>query len=69
MFDSDPSNYFGAAPGIHLEKSTNGDDADEAPGPFIPVGEPVDVDVHASTNTGNTALTDDRRSPTIAASP
>jgi len=53
---SDPSNYFGAAPGIHLEKSTNGDDADAAPGPAIRVGEPVSW-TYTVYNTGNAALT------------
>ncbi len=62
--DSDPSNHFGVAPGIHLEKSTNGDDADAAPGPAIRPGEPVTW-TYIVYNTGNAplraiAVTDDR---------
>ncbi len=54
--DTDPSHYFGTAPGIDIEKSTNGVDADEAPGPFIPVGDPVTW-TYVVTNTGNAPLT------------
>ena len=54
---TDPSHYFGADSGIRIEKSTNGVDADEAPGPFIAVGEPVAWTYDVS-NTGNTVLTD-----------
>ena len=62
--DSDPANYFGAAPGILLKKFTNGIDADDPPGPYIPVGEPVEW-TYVVTNTGNDeltgiAVTDDR---------
>ena len=53
--DSDPSHYFGAQPSIDIEKSTNGADADNAPGPLIPVGDPVRW-TYEITNTGNVAL-------------
>ncbi|MFY1113169.1 MAG: SdrD B-like domain-containing protein, partial [Methanosarcinaceae archaeon] len=54
--DTDPSHYFGAAPAIEIEKSTNGEDADEPTGPYIPVGEPVTWE-YVVTNTGNVQLT------------
>jgi LPXTG-motif cell wall-anchored protein len=62
--DTDPSHYFGAAPGVAIKKFTNGDDADEAPGPFIPVGAAVEW-TYVVTNTGNqplvqVAVTDDQ---------
>ncbi|MBZ2199649.1 DUF7507 domain-containing protein [Occultella gossypii] len=55
--DSDPSNHFGDEPGIYLQKLTNGVDANEAPGPYIPVGEEVTW-TYVVHNTGNSALTD-----------
>jgi uncharacterized repeat protein (TIGR01451 family) len=54
--DSDPSHYVGVAPGIDIEKATNGADADFAPGPFVPVGDPVTW-TYRVTNTGNSPLT------------
>jgi Domain of unknown function DUF11 len=56
VFDADPSHYYGAVPGINVEKSTNGVDADEPPGPFVPVGQPVEW-TYLVRNTGNDALT------------
>ena len=55
--DVDPSHYFVAQPGISVEKSTNGDDADLAPGPFVGVGSTVDWQ-YVMTNTGSVLLTD-----------
>lgn len=55
--DSDPSHYLGVNPMIDIEKSTNGHDADEAPGPEIEVGSPVTWE-YIVTNTGDVALTD-----------
>lgn len=53
-----------AGPGIDIEKFTNGEDADNAPGPSIQVGQPVTW-TYRVTNTGtinlsNIAVTDDR---------
>jgi hypothetical protein len=54
--DSDPSHYFGAIPAIGLQKRTNGQDADAAPGVYIPVGDLV-LWEYTITNTGNITLT------------
>ena len=53
--DDDDSHYFGVAPAIDIEKSTNGVDADEVTGPQVPVGDPVTW-TYVVVNTGNTAL-------------
>ncbi|MGD2206651.1 MAG: hypothetical protein PVH17_07720, partial [Anaerolineae bacterium] len=56
--DMDPSHYFGAKPAnpaIDIEKSTNGYDADMAPGPEILVGEAVTWK-YVVKNTGDVAL-------------
>ena len=67
--DEDPANYFGEQGGIDLEKLTNDEDADEAPGPFIPVGEAVNW-TYRVTNTGNVILSNiqvvDTRGVTVA---
>ncbi|MEO1576919.1 MAG: SdrD B-like domain-containing protein, partial [Pseudomonadota bacterium] len=55
--DKDLSHYFGSAPGISLEKSTNGEDADTPTGPEIPVGGSVTW-TYFVVNTGNVTLTD-----------
>ncbi|RNI11999.1 DUF7507 domain-containing protein, partial [Methanohalophilus portucalensis] len=55
--DSDPSCYFGADPSVDIEKSTNGKDADEAPGPYIRLNYEVVWEFNV-TNTGNVNLTD-----------
>ncbi len=54
--DQDPSHYFGSQAAIDIEKATNGQDADEAPGPEISVGEDVHW-TYVVTNTGNVTLT------------
>jgi large repetitive protein len=53
----DTSYYFGAQPALALEKRTNGQDADEPPGPYIVAGETV-VWTFVVTNTGNITLSD-----------
>jgi len=54
--DTDPSHYFGANPVIHIEKATNGDDADLPTGPEISVGGAVTW-TYVVTNPGNVPLT------------
>ncbi len=53
---TDESHYFGAQPSITVKKSTNGEDADAAPGPYILVGNPITW-TYVVTNTGNVDLT------------
>jgi hypothetical protein len=53
--DEDPSHHFGGNPAIDIEKSTNGEDADEPTGPVVPVGSPVEF-AYQVTNTGNVDL-------------
>lgn len=58
VMDTDPSHYFGQAePSVDLEKSTNGVDADTAPGPVLPVGSTVTWTFEV-TNIGTETLTD-----------
>ena len=56
--DSDPSHHFGVPPftpqqGIDIEKATNGQDADTAEGPRLPIGSTAKF-TYVVTNTGNT---------------
>jgi hypothetical protein len=53
--DTDPSNHFGATAGINIVKSTNGDDANTAPGPSLAVGSTATF-TYVVTNTGNVPL-------------
>jgi hypothetical protein len=60
--DNDPANYTGTPkfipnPLIDIEKWVNDDDADEAPGVLLIVGDPV-VFEYIINNVGNVALTD-----------
>jgi hypothetical protein len=54
--DSDSSHYVGTDQGVSLEKSTNGQDADDPPGPSVLVGDPVTWSYRVE-NTGNVDLT------------
>jgi uncharacterized repeat protein (TIGR01451 family) len=55
--DSDPSHYFGETMSITIEKSTNGQDADAAPGPSVLPGDEV-IWTYVVTNNTNVVLTD-----------
>ena len=52
--DTDPSNHFGATAGINVVKSTNGQDANTAPGPTLAVGSTATF-TYVVTNTGQRA--------------
>ncbi|EHP85170.1 conserved repeat domain protein, partial [Geobacter metallireducens RCH3] len=54
--DCDDSTVVVTTPKISIKKYTNGDDADLAPGPYIPVGGEVKWE-YVVTNTGNVDLT------------
>ena len=54
--DTDPANYFGAAPALTLVKRTNGTDNACPTGPVVPVGSTVTW-TYEVTNTGNVTLT------------
>ena len=65
--DVDDSHYFGVVPDLQISKSTNGDDADVAPGPFVIIGDTV-VWTYLVMNNSNSALSpvavsDDQLSP------
>ncbi len=53
--DSDISHYTGVMPSISIETLTNWEDADEPPGPKIPVGSSVHW-IYVITNTGDVFL-------------
>ena len=56
--DSDTATYTGAGEAaVSIVKKVNGDDANTAPGPSIPVGSPVEW-TYEVTNTGDVDLTD-----------
>ena len=55
--DTDDSHYYGADPGISIEKYTNGMDSDNPPGELIDVGDPITW-TYIVTNTGTVALED-----------
>jgi len=53
--DKDPSHYYGGKPGIDVEKSTNGQDADTGTGPELQIGSTVTWK-YIVKNTGNLRL-------------
>jgi uncharacterized repeat protein (TIGR01451 family) len=55
VYDSDTSYYFGANPSIQIIKKTNGEDANNPPGPYIPAGGTATFRYEVS-NVGNIVL-------------
>jgi PKD repeat protein/sugar lactone lactonase YvrE len=53
---TDSSHYYGVSSGIAIRVYTNSEDANTAPGPLVPVGDPV-LWTYTVTNTGNCVLT------------
>src|SRR5204862_434992 len=53
--DTDAGNYVGDDPGIQIVNFVNGQDANTAPGPQVPVGSTVTF-TYVVTNTGNVPL-------------
>ena len=53
--DEDPSHYYGLTSSIDIEKATNGQDADTAPGPYVPVGDTIEW-IYLVQNAGNAPL-------------
>jgi len=53
--EDDPSHYFSAVPGLYIEKATNTQDADSAPGPYIGQGGTATW-TYVLYNTGNVEL-------------
>ena len=54
---TDDDRYFGAGPALSVVKAVNGDDANEAPGILVPIGDEVSW-AYTVTNTGTTPLID-----------
>ena len=56
LTDTDPSHYIGVLPAIDIEKATNGQDADQPPGPLLPFPGTVTWQ-YVVRNTGPVTLT------------
>jgi hypothetical protein len=54
--DDDTSSYMGVIAGIGIKKATNGFNADDAPGPWVQVGDPV-IWTYEVKNSGDVDLT------------
>jgi len=57
VVDDDPSHYLASDGDVAIEKDTNGEDADVAPGPIVNPGDPVTW-TYTVVNTSSTALID-----------